>query len=122
MANPYQIYDIGRFLSDRDLVPDPHASVANVSSSPFSLTRLIRIAVDATYAFEQALHEERCLLVLEGAATVTVDQARQTLGPGHLMTIEPGAKVSVSNEGTKIWSALWIESPPSKEALADENP
>jgi mannose-6-phosphate isomerase-like protein (cupin superfamily) len=121
MANPYRLNDIGRLLMDRGLDPAAGTSVATVSSSPFSLTRLIRVPVDTTYAFGKALHEERILIVLEGTATVVADQARQTLGSGHLLTIEPGVNVAVSNEGAGVWSALWIECPPTKEALGEEN-
>jgi len=112
MTTPFQLHDIGHLLG----VPsEVAADVTPLNMSPFSASSLLRLKANAVYEPAAAPHEERIVVVLGGYATVTVDDCRQTLGSGQLLTVEPGASLKIWNDSDVEWSALCIESPPANQ-------
>ena len=114
MLKPYQLADLGKLLTALPATIDGVQELP-VADSPFSVTTLLCLPRDTEHGIPTAAHEERTLLVLDGHATVTVDSVRQTLGPGQLLTIEPGADVRIWNESTAPWRALSTVTPPLAE-------
>ena len=110
MSQPYKLNDVGKLLAE----PLAGSAVCQVplTDSPFSTTTLVRLPPDTELTPKTASYEEHLLVVLEGFATVTVDDTRQTLGSGHVIAIEPGATVHIWNESQLTWSALSIITPP----------
>ena len=111
MIKPFHLVDVGKYL--RAAAPDL-TTVQNtpISNSTFSTTSLLRVPGGSEHSFDATAHEELSLLVLEGYATVTVDNIRQTLGSGQLLTAEPGASVKIWNETQEAWLALTTVTPP----------
>jgi len=83
-----------------------------LNSSPHSTLGLVRVAAGQHWAGECFELEERILMVLDGLATVTVDDWRQTLGSGQTLVIEPGSMVSVTNEMDGAFTAIQTITPP----------
>lgn len=106
MNSPLTIADVGlRLLEPAEAV------VSELTQSPHATWQLLRVAAGASWEAPAADLEERCLVVLEGMATFTVDGWRQSLGSGHLLVAEPGAKLTIRNDGADTLAALLCVTP-----------
>lgn len=69
---------------------------------------LVQLAPAAKWAGATAALGQT-LLVLEGAATVQVDDWRYTGASGHLISLAPGASLGIHNDGSTAFAALLRE-------------
>lgn len=56
--------------------------------------------------WDAAADRDRAALVLEGVATVFVDDARQSVASGHLLLVAAGSPLGVLNDGAEAVSLL----------------
>ena len=118
MAEPMKVLDMGALLNG--LAGDALKSgLTTVYDSPHSLMSLLRIQAGEHWESDTADTEERCIIVLEGWATFSVDNTRRSLGSGHIAHVEPGAVISAKNESDQELLALLIISPPPSVRLLD---
>ena len=118
MAQPIKLHDLGALLADlAEGATDTGLTV--LDESPHSVLSLLVVSAGDRWDGGRADGEERRVIVLEGMATFTVDNVRQSLGSGHAVAIEPGAQVLVSNEAQEPLRAVHIESPPRAKLLTD---
>ncbi len=83
---------------------------------------LLRLAPDARWTAPDADLEERALLLLEGFATVEVDELRQSVGSGHVVIVDAGAALMIHNDHPTPLSAVVVTSPRTRSRAAVKSP
>jgi quercetin dioxygenase-like cupin family protein len=80
-------------------------------STPHAARSLLSLPGGSEWEAPRHDLEEQMLLVLEGIASFSVDGWRQSLGPGHLLAIEPGARLGIATDRGERVIALLVVSP-----------
>lgn len=117
MPRPFKLCDIGEAL--RCLPEDGSAQRHLLLKSPYSTWHLLRIPGGEKADVTPTRHEESTLLAIEGHATARIDARRQSLGPGQLIQLDPGAELELSNETTRPFVGLLQRCPPPSEGPED---
>ena len=107
MAKGMNVADIGRLLLDPDVLGDDH-ELFQAKSARWSL---LRVPAGTSWESPASTDAERALVVLDGLATFTVDDWRQSLGSGHILWAEPDATVSIDNETADDLLAILVSTP-----------
>ncbi|MGM0574686.1 MAG: AraC family ligand binding domain-containing protein [Myxococcota bacterium] len=110
---PLYVADIGlHLLSPPEDAPETGLlGVADGAGASWSLLRVAPDDETEVAATEAGLS----LLVLDGVATFAVEDGRESLGSGHLLLVEPGRVVTVTNEGEAPLRALVALHPETAE-------
>jgi quercetin dioxygenase-like cupin family protein len=111
MSQPMELIDFGALLNALPTALE-ETGWHVLNASPHSTLGLVRVAAGQHWDGERFELEERIIMVLDGFATVTVDDWRQTLGSGQTLVIEPGSAVSVTNEMDGDFIAIQTITPP----------
>lgn len=112
---PITVADLGHLLVEPSTIDGARPLLIG-SHTAWSL---LRLEAGARWVAPPADLEERAVLLLEGFATVEVDELRQSLGSGHLVLVDPGASLEIHNDHVGPLAAIVVVSPTPPAAAAE---
>lgn len=114
----HHVADLGALLAAGDSSDGVGgASPIDLGGVP-SRWSMLRLAPKATWIAPNT-STERSVLVLEGIATVRVDDWRYSAASGHLVVAAPGATLEAVNDGKTPFAALFHGAAADEAAAVD---
>lgn len=108
---PMTVSDAGQTLNTLSETPSATA-VVPLLNAPGQQWSVITIAAGESWSTSSGGSHSLGLVALEGCATASDETGRQSIGSGHVVAIEAGDSLTVTNEAAQPFRALIASTSP----------